>query len=162
MNILKFQISLENKRLNNLLISKTNLNIPLIYESAYYVLIYNNEELIGISKNYFFNNHEDVYIFKDNIFTDISQPLKEVKEIAINYTLWIKPEYRNLTIGKKLLNRTLIEFKHRAINKVYVVSPETNASFYSSVIQAETKIINSFQDNHIDYNVLKFNLHNLT
>jgi len=161
MNVLKYQISLENKKLNNLLISKTLFNTPLVYESAYYILVYNNEELIGISKNYFFNYPEDTYIFKDSVLKDLKD-LKDLnssfKNVGINYSLWIKPEYRSLSIGHELFKRTLVEFNIRQIQNIYVVAKEDKNNFYSSIIGTEATPLNTFFDNEEKYKIIKFKL----
>jgi GNAT superfamily N-acetyltransferase len=158
-----FETSIEKKSWNNFISSKIDVIHPLVYESAFYVILKNQDNIIiGISKNYIFENYEEIFIFKDNIFPDKDSLYLQNNfyKYGIQYSIWIHPDYRNNSLGKLLFNRTLAEFNKYKIS--YIRSPICKTStlllseFYDKKFNNK-KIIKEYNKN-IDFILFEFKI----
>ena len=45
-------------------------------------------------------------------------PIYRLKEFGFIHDLWVKPDYRQLGLGRQLVDRTLQEFRHKKIQQI--------------------------------------------
>lgn len=111
-----FEVVIEKKSLNNFISSKMGCIYPLLYESAFYVILKNEDGLIlGLTKNYVFDLKEDVLFFKDESFNDISDINRIFNFYGLQHCLWVNDDYLGNDFEKLLLDRTVVEFINKNI-----------------------------------------------